>query len=480
MSKRAMQRAATRTRPHGATQLLSLAVLAWTLTGCGSRAERQPDELQGALVIVLDTLRADHLSCYGYERPTTPNIDALAARGVRFERVLSCAPWTKPSLFAILAGEYPSRVTGAGSKLTRSLVETLEHAGVRTAAVTEGGYFSRAFGMDLGFDDYVEEEGSVQILADGEAQDPNAPGGIARTFRRAEQWLSELADERFFLVVHTYEPHSPYVNRDFAADLDRGRVGREVTIDLLNSVRRGQFELTDVEQDYITALYDGDILNSDRYVGRLLAHLAEIGLDNRTLVVVTSDHGEELADHYAAHIGGHGHSLRNSLLHVPLVIFDPLRDSGGTVVGTRVRTLDIMPTVLDLLDVPAGRATDGVSLVPMFSGAPAEELQAFAAWTRLGPLRACVTHGNYKYIATLAPSRPEYPMQGPPPPQQLYDLAADPHEQHNLVASKPDLARVLHESVLKMKDVVMQSDTGSAQGKDPALLERLRSLGYVE
>jgi arylsulfatase A-like enzyme len=149
---------------------------------------------QGAVLILLDTVRADHLSCYGYGRPTSPHIDALAREGVRFEQVIATSPWTLPSVAALLTGEYAERVLPG--KLTRSLPEVFQQAGFTTAAVTEGGFVSTAFGLDRGFGTFQEEQGAIQLVGQHRAGDPHARGGIELTFERAKQWLSRHREQR--------------------------------------------------------------------------------------------------------------------------------------------------------------------------------------------------------------------------------------------------------------------------------------------
>ena len=274
--------------------------IAACLAGCGAQDpphDTAGEELQGAVLILLDTVRADHLGCYGYHRPTSPNLDALARAGVKFEQAVSPSPWTLPSVAALLAAEYPQRVLKKG-QLLRSLVERLSEAGITAAAFTEGGYVSRAYGLDRGFDHYEEEEGPVQLLKPGERRDPNTRGGIEHTFAMARRWLSRNQNRRFFLFIHTYEPHTPYTNDDFTQGIESGLVGPVFAIDLIPRIRSRELVLNDADVEYVKALYDGDILNSDLHVGEFLTFLEDRGLRDRTLLVITSDHGEELNDHY--------------------------------------------------------------------------------------------------------------------------------------------------------------------------------------
>ena len=449
--------------------------------GCArseSEAQARPGKLQGAVLILLDTVRADHLSCYGYDRLTSPHIDALARDGVRFERVIAPSPWTLPSVVALLTGEYAERVLPG--KLTRSLPEVFQRAGFSTAAVTEGGFVSTAFGLDRGFGFFKEEQGAIQLLGRHRPGDRDARGGIEQTFERAKQWLSRHREERFFLLIHSYEPHAPYSRRTFAAGMDSGVVGPVFRVSSLSALQTGQIVLSDEEIEYIRALYDGGILESDRHIGEFLAFLEETGLSDRTLVVVTSDHGEELGDQYPASTGDHGHSLRDPLLTVPLVLYDPTHDYAVREVSAQVRLLDTVPTIAEILGVTIDRAIDGSSLVPLMNGSDSEDRLALASQTRRGPLRASVRTLGFKFITTLGPGRGTIPLLPEPPPQQLYDLVADPEESRNLVADRPELAqmllRILDERFSGFRETLEPETT---HGIDPAVLERLKSLGYV-
>jgi arylsulfatase A-like enzyme len=459
------------------------ALLAAAVLGCSQPQEAEPAEpveLQGAILVLIDTVRADHLSCYGYPRTTSPAIDRLARNGIRFERVIANSPWTLPSVAGLLSGQYPERVFDR--RLKSSLVERLAAAGVVTAAVTEGGYVSRMFGMDRGFSSYGEEQGVVQLLRPGQRQDPNPPGGVENTFARAKEWLRMHKQDRFFLFIHTYEPHSPYTNHDFTSGMDAGRVGPVFgTNNIIPRLQKGELSLSKPELEYVTALYDGDIRNADRHLGSFLDYLAELELDERTLVVVTSDHGEELGDQYPSRTGDHGHSLLDPLLLVPLVIHDPVNSWAVQTVTPQVRLIDVMPTIADLLQVPLEGNIDGRSLVPMLEGSEREDRLALAGQPKYGSRRIGMRHLGYKYIATIGPGRGGHPLLPEPADRQLYDLGSDPIERNNLVQQRRELAEMLHAELERHHgELSGMVDPGPEEEMDPAVLERLKSLGYVQ
>jgi arylsulfatase A-like enzyme len=436
-------------------------------------------ELQGAVLIVLDTVRADHLSAYGHARRTSPVLDRLASRGVLFEQVVSFAPWTLPSLATILSGR-PTGAVYVDGRLRESIVERIGAAGYRTAAITEGGYFSRRFGFDLGFEDYVEEEGPVQLLPPGQPRDPNPSGGIHRTFRTAREWIAAHRDEPFFLVIHTYEPHTPYERRTFAEGLDRGSIGETFRIDMLPALKSARVRLDDAELDYLAALYDGGIHESDRYVGEFVEFLASEGLAERTLLVVTSDHGEELGEHYRTHAADHGHALFDDQLLVPLVVCNPIESYPVKRVAAQVRTMDILPTIAALLGVAPGEGLEGASLVPLMRGEERQGRIAVGGETKAGPRRAFLRHRGYKFITVTSRAEGKRPLPVQPPRFQLYDLRNDPGERVNLANERPELTRQFLETFRRL--TAGSADPGLSPDPDrldAELLERLRSLGYA-
>ena len=436
--------------------------------------------LQGVVFILLDTLRADHVSAYGYSRQTTPEIDKLAAKGVLFERTISNSSWTLPAVVGLLSARYPTAALFDG-KLTSSLIENLRDAGIETAAFTEGGYFSKYFDLDRGFKTYQEEEGAVRLVLGGRYYHQTAQGGIDSTFKSAESWLRKNERRPFFLLVHTYETHTPYRERDFVDHLDPGKLGKTFEIKDAKKVRYGQITMTETEIVYLEALYDGGVHKADRYVGELLGVLDELGLTERTLVVVTSDHGEELGRRAPRWAGQHGHTLYDEMIRVPLVIYDPRASNNGKRITTQVRSIDILPTVLDLLEVSVPGGTDGRSLVPMMNGSEREDRIAFSQLDRKTagppPSRDALLDGRYKLILSSKLARP------PSPEVEFFDLNVDPGETANLAGKEPAQEARLRSELDRIRESLEKQGFADFQVKgttDKALEERLRSLGYVE
>jgi choline-sulfatase len=443
--------------------------------GCG-RNERP----RGIVLVVIDTLRADHLSAYGNPRPVSPHIDALARNGVLFEDAFTHAPWTLPAFVGLLSGSYPSRRV-FDRRLEVSEVEALRDAGFATAAFTEGGFVSSYFGIDRGFQTFEAREAAVHLQGADVAEHPGAPGGIEHTFAAAGAWLRAHSDRRFFLMVHTYEVHVPYLRTDLAQGLPRGTLPHAVyDIPTVGAVASGRIPVGPVEVAYVRALYDGGVAAADRAVGGLLELLDTLGIADSTLVVLTADHGEELGERRASRLGMHGDYLYDTLLHIPLIMRGPgVRLHGGRV-ATQVRLIDVMPTILDLAGVPLPAYADGRSLVPLLDGTEGPPRPDYAEVTPPEspgvPRRVALRDGEHKLIVNLPPLAPGEV------PAELYDLASDPHETHNLAATDPALEDALAAQLRQHREALghrghaaMATDTDVPSD----LHDQLRALGYV-
>lgn len=310
-------------------------------TGCGG--ERRPN----VILIIVDTLRSDHLGCYGYHRDTTPTMDSLAACGVRYENVTAGEPWTLPSMATIFTGLLPLEHNARRRGDTYfgihpeavTLTEYLKGAGYTTAAFFNVIFMNADFGFHQGFDhfDCFESLGS--------GSDRNA----ARTVDDVLTWLDESYDgEQLFLAVHFYDPHLTYSPPDTFADLwrdtsycgqfDRSWGEREAVV----NINRGVTGLSPEDLFNLEALYDGEVAFTDSEIGRLLEGLRDRSITDGALVILVADHGEEFLDHDKL---GHAHTLYQELLNVPLIIcgegFTP-----GTVSSAGVSQADLLPTIL--------------------------------------------------------------------------------------------------------------------------------------
>ncbi|MFW6012345.1 MAG: sulfatase [bacterium] len=435
--------------PAGAT------VAAWASPEVVSRAG--PEEGWNILLVSLDTLRADRLGCYGHERPTSPHLDALAARGFRFATAVAQAPWTRPSHHSFLTGLYPA---SHGDLRSPYLAEELWRAGYRTTAITGGGQIDARFGFDDGFEAY---------RTDRWVEDP----------RRAVRAFELNRGRRHFVFLHTYRIHDPYEGQAFAANLPRGRLGETFG---KHDWQRLDKDLTAEEQAYAQALYDGGILETDRALGRLLDALEERGFLEDTLVVVTSDHGEQFWEHGSWR---HGQNLYDEQILVPLIVYLPPRLARklgvepGKVVEEQVELVDLYPTLLDLVGVGRDHPVQGRSLVPLLTGGDYTPREAFAENTNVEPFeRKGFRSPRFKFVKNIPRSAAR--KRGITEPFfELYDLRRDPEESHDLSERHPDVVRRLDQRIQTLRAELDDLDEAVPEGLDPDLREELEALGYL-
>jgi arylsulfatase A-like enzyme len=465
-----------------AVSLLSAISLLNSTSGCGEPPHTPP---RNVVLIILDTLRADRLGAERAGHSISPSLDALGQRSVVFEQAITNSTWTLPALSALFSGQYLTKKV-QNDTLRVSMVEELRDAGFTTVAVNEGGYFARGFGMHRGFEKFMQlgrhQRGRKET---GGFAEPAGEEGraIAQTFRVAHEWLGERAvAEPFFLVVHTYETHIPYLRHTYTAEMDRGQLGDRFGIFSAGLVNQGVVEPTQSELDYVRALYDGGVTTADGYVGRLLDYLAELGIADETLIVVTSDHGEDLGDRTPLAPGSHGHNLHDELARVPLIVFDPTRPYPVNRVTAQVRTIDIMHTIFDLLGLATTTQSHGRSLVPLMLRDEEEDRPAFS--------RVQIADGTERrnMYSLRKGSRKLIVIPGPPTrPEEtrvdLYDLESDPEEQQPIGNREPatrdamlgELTALRNELAVDGLPVLKSND-----GVVPSLRDQLRALGYVE
>jgi arylsulfatase A-like enzyme len=459
-----------RRRPtsHAAVGVLVLAALGRGL--CIAPPPSGPN----VLLISVDTLRADHLGAYGHTLPTSPVVDGrLAAKGVTFEDVLSQSPKTTPSHMTMLTSLYPCmhgvtmwEDTGPGAVLSprvRTLAEVLRNAGWKTAAFTAGGPMDASRGFDRGFDVY--KHGSQ--------------------LPRAVKWLDANAGRgRFFLFFHTYEVHDPYApGEKLRAEFVRDDAGP-----LVEAVRKIRSGVGGWEQAHklfwaavdkndpgsvatLQRLYDAGIRGMDRgTLTQLLDALDRLGVADDTLVVFTSDHGEAF--------GEHGNFLHDDLyagtLHVPLILRWPGGLPAGRRVPGRARLLDLAPTILDLLHLPAPPQTQGLSLAPLARGGT-------------GPLPDVVPseHGPPLAPVTTSLRRDDHALLRTGETELLFDLDSDPGERQNVLSMQPAVGTAMRDALATWRAAcatlhARYGPIGAGVAPAPETVRQLRALGYVE
>jgi arylsulfatase A-like enzyme len=434
-----------RRRAHAAWGALVLALVA--ATGSAGCARTAP-EPHGVLLISIDTLRADRLGAYGHARPTSPAIDAWAREGLLFESVAAAAPSTLLSHASLFTATIPQRHGASHVRRLQpdrelaTLAELLRAEGYRTAAFHDGAQLAPEFGLDRGFDLYRETL---------------HPGGERRfeaTVDEALRWIDAHGARPFFLFLHTYEVHHPYrpTAEAWAAVAPAGLPRTTVEIAELEAINARRVALTAERNEAIQIAYDAGIRSVDRAFGRLRAGLERRGLWNRTLVALTSDHGEEFGEH--GFTGWHSHTLYEELLRVPWIVGGPSVPRGRR--ADPVRSIDIAPTLLELAGIAAPPSFEGLSRLR-----PAPRTDAFSS-VALGetePRRfAAIRIGRHK----LADGR-------------LFDLVADPGETIDLAARDPGLHRALTRRLASLD----RARSGPAVELDRPTREQLRALGYL-
>ena len=445
-----------------------LAAVALILTVSGSGCGRpRIDPVNSVILVIVDTLRADHLGLYGYSRPTSPHLDAWASEGVVFERAFSTSSWTLPSVASIFTGHYPAahragqRVKETGFRASRRvdtelpmLAEQLRDHGFRTAAFINNPWLKPNLGIDRGFD----------LFDKGRKKGRLAEGVV----ERAVNWLNENHQEKHFVVVHIMDPHVAY----FAPEPARGRFTETVPGDntfpvgRMRSIRRRIESLPEDRKEFIKAAYDEEILYVDIHLETFFRALEDLGLWGRSLVLLTSDHGEELFDH-----GGfeHGHSLYQELLHVPLIVWGP--GIAGARIGDAVSLVDIAPTVRDAVGLEREAISAGVSLWPTLTSRsrPPRERSLFAEGTLYGQGRVAVVRWPYKLEIEEATGQ-----------RRLFDLSADPREINDLAADEPELMERLSREVAVLRSTATATEDLGDTELDEQTRRELEALGYVQ
>jgi arylsulfatase A-like enzyme/Tfp pilus assembly protein PilF len=398
---------------------------------------KRSDDLN-VLLVTLDTTRADRIGCYGYEKAKTPTLDALAANGVKFANTYCQVPLTLPSHCTLLTGTYPiaHHVHNNGfyslSPDFETLSEILKAQGFKTAAFVSSFTVDSRFGLDQGFDDYDDS-----FLTDESAKSFQSERTADKTSASFWSWLGQNSQQQFFSWLHYYDPHLPY--RPPAP----------------------------FKEEFADRPYDGEIAFMDYYLGKTIDKLRETNILDKTLIVVVGDHGEALGEKNEI---DHGLFIYDDTLKVPLIFYAEKYLPKGLVVNSRVRLIDIMPTILDMLKIQAPPQVQGESLLPQLGGKKKPDLATYVetymppeyyGWSELIGL----VDGKWKYI------------QAPKP--ELYDLAADPKEETNLFRKEGRVVGRMKNTLRSLVDKYTFKAQGGGRKLSLEEQERLAALGYV-
>jgi len=437
------------------------------------------------IFVLVDTLRADYLGAYGFDGPVSPNLDRLAGEAVLFERAFAQAPWTKPSIASLFTSLAPEthRVlthdgkfgatagddgsTGALPAEATTLAESFAAAGYATAAFVANPWMLREHGFAQGFE--VWDQGQPMGL-------PRRAVGLLAA---ARQWLAARDPAKpFFLYLHLMDVHGPYEapEEDWLAVRDSAGLGpdRVLTLEEQGQLRPYLLRAPWAQQEGADRLrtwrgrYAAGVHAMDRQLGRFLSGLETSGVLDDAIVVVTSDHGEELADN-----GGwdHGHRLYDHQLRVPLLIRLPGGAGGGHRVHEVVSLIDLMPTLLAQGRIAAPMGLQGRDLSPLLDGGDRGDVGAsFAGGVKWNPELRSLRLPDWKLIADGARGE-----------AQVFDLARDPHEQHDVATEKPaDRERLQAQLDAHVQDLaarpVLATESGAVSEE---MKQRLEALGYA-
>jgi len=351
-----------------------------------------------------------------------------------------------------------------------TLAEAFRNAGYRTAGFTGDAYLDAKFGFDQGFERY-----------DAVHEDQDIAAGPRPIADAALAWIKKGSDP-FFAFIHTYEPHSPYTETTFADERDRGRLPKVVDFPVVEKIHAG-FDLDDGEKRYVQALYRGDIARTDRVMGGLLETLRSEGILDRTIVVVLSDHGEDFWNHDMRRSPGHGHSVYEELLHVPLFVRAPGIVPANVRVATPFSLIDIAPTLVEMCGLAPVSGFQGRSIAAsLHAGREPDPVPVWAESVEYGPDRFAIRQGRYKAIVVPRPDLVHGEYTPATHPLELYDVERDPLERINLAGEAPEEARALVAKVADRARKKIRPGTDDALPDDSSdeLLKTLRSLGYVK
>jgi arylsulfatase A-like enzyme len=459
--------------------LAALLALAGT-AACGPREVAAPS----VVLVVIDTLRRDHLSLYGYERDTSPRLDRLAPESAVFERCIATSSWTKPSTVSLLSGLYPAS-HGANRNRRASdeiefIGEVLQRRGFATAAFSGNPHVSSAFGMDQGFDHFG---------FGGNRRAREYPD-LTELLAGARAWLAGSSERPFLLYLHLMNVHGPY--RAPASYRERFLSEPHAEFPFQNNlwkdiVRRGRLERrADVRQAHLndlSARYDGAVAYTDEILARFLDELRADGILDRSLLVITSDHGEELFEH-----GGFGHkrTLYGELLEIPLLIREPTGIGAGRRIDEPVSLVDVPATVLDWLGIlgpeNAGRFASGHSLLPLLRRPPEDGPTGRPEGDRALLAQLDEPSAGRAFLVQQWPHRLlqiEKDYQGRRHAVELFDVAADPGEHVDLASQRPQRVAELEALAGELRGALeAQPFEGDPARPDDELVRQLEALGY--
>ena len=458
------------------------------------------------ILITMDALRYDHLSCYGYRDIETPSIDSIAERGVLFSQAISQSSWTTPSFASMLTSHYPSVHDGGrilceiGNNLKTEIIqeipmlpEILQEQGYSTGAFISNFNLASTYGFSRGFDDYFNFDHKtmkneinyflfIRNWRNLKKREYDYKHGKTRSrllTEKAMEWIESHAKNPFFLWIHYIDPHLPYegykesevFNKPVYNDI-RDKMDTLLSDAFSNQIRNGTLNLNSLEKRLLIELYDEEITETDTYIGKLLEKVRALDLEDKTLIVFASDHGEEFFDH---HNFEHGHSLFDEVIRVPLIF--QYHEIPQNIVDKQVRAIDIMPSILEILNISCPDDISGRSLVPLMKSHDdnMEIPPAISEFMLYFEERKSLRTEDFKLVF--------YPESKD---TELYNLKKDPLELSNINTTNPEVSKMLFERLdsetnksLELKAYLTKGKGSNVVKPDKMLMEHLKALGYI-
>ncbi len=431
--------------------------------------KRDQKKIIGIILISLDSLRRDFVGVYSKNKAITPEMDKLAENSVIFENAYAQSSWTLPSHVSILSGLFPvehgtNTLQNKIPDSVKTLPQILKKQGFIAYAYTGGGLVSSQFGFSKGFDHYKEWDGMM------------LPDSSKPIFERARDFLSRHKGKNFFLFLHTMQFHDPLESpEEVRNEVLKGNLIWNA-ISLSEELKGRDKLLSKEELENIKLLYKAEARTIDKHlIGPLIHKLKEDGFYDQTMIIITSDHGEEIMEH-----GGlqHGHSLYNEQIRVPLLIKFPYSEFKGKRVYKNVRHVDLAPTILEVAGInPSKYKMDGKSLTPLIKDKKDKERECFSEIyyqeerPRIPPQLALV-YGDFKLLIKSNPNNMELPSY------ELYDIREDPMEKFNLFERRKELFDFMMEMVREYTKRKPLSREKVVIGEE--LKSKLKTLGYIE
>ncbi len=444
---------------------------------------KQTIKPKNIILISIDTLRADHLGCYGYKENTSPNIDRYAKSGVVFRNAFSPSSWTGPAHLSMMTSLSPIAhgliYYGSDNKLnskTPTLASILRNNHFETAAFTGGGWVSNITGVDIGFSTFKtpDKHFKKNIIA-------------------AQKWLDHIGEKKFFLFLHGYDVHKPYrPPPPFNTKFSKNYSGKYD----VDKFQPDEPKPNETDLRYVISQYDGEIASVDQLLNSFFNYLKGRGLLKNTLVFITADHGDEFYEHGSV---DHIHTLYDELIHVPLIVFGPTITPA--IITSQVGTIDILPTILDLLGIKhESERFQGCSLINYLltskTGNPPEDVFSFTGFEKYPYHLSSIRTARWKLIhndlsgmkninLNSIAHRPRYTYKFKHRAEdyyELYDLKSDPQEKHNLFDPKNEIAISLQKRLIQYikvsKSIALKAKKRSLMTSEQ--IKNLKSLGYLK